>query len=125
MLQPVPLREFSLEWRLPEYTARASQMHPSATPGSPLLVIEAGAHRPEDGWVSYSGTLFNPAPSPSAPSSPRHEALSRGHPCGQALRAEGAGLPHGGADAPEIIQGLVQKTRAPLRRLRNHQFPDD
>jgi hypothetical protein len=59
VMQPVPLREFSLEWRLPEYTARASQMHPSATPGSPLLVIEAGAHRPEDGWVSYSGTLFN------------------------------------------------------------------
>ncbi|MBZ4422451.1 hypothetical protein [Myxococcus sp. RHSTA-1-4] len=58
VMQSVPTQALSVDWRLPEYTARAAQIHPSATPQKPLLVVEAGAHRPESGWVSYSGTLL-------------------------------------------------------------------
>ncbi|MFP2907431.1 fibronectin type III domain-containing protein [Pyxidicoccus sp. 3LFB2] len=58
VMQPVPTREVSLEWRLPEYTARATQMHPSATLRTPEFRIEAGAHRPEAGSVGLSGTLL-------------------------------------------------------------------
>jgi hypothetical protein len=59
VMQPVPTRELSVEWRLSEFLAPARQLHPSAVSGRPLLFVDAAPHRPEDGWVSYSSGLVN------------------------------------------------------------------
>ncbi|MCE9670099.1 hypothetical protein LY474_20075 [Myxococcus stipitatus] len=58
-MQPVPTRPLSIDWRVSEFVARATQSHPSATPTTPQLLIEAGANRVEAGWLSYSGTLLS------------------------------------------------------------------
>ncbi|MCP3139319.1 fibronectin type III domain-containing protein [Pyxidicoccus xibeiensis] len=58
VMQSVPTQELALEWRLSEYTSRATQMHPAATLNKPVLYIEAGPHRPEHGTVGASGLLL-------------------------------------------------------------------
>ncbi|WP_241758753.1 hypothetical protein [Pyxidicoccus parkwayensis] len=58
VMQPVPMAEFPIEWRLPRYTARASEVHPTATPSLPYFYVTAAAHGLSDGWVGYSGELL-------------------------------------------------------------------
>ncbi|GHG94816.1 hypothetical protein GCM10012319_58090 [Comamonas sp. KCTC 72670] len=57
-MQEVPLSNVSLEWRLGDYPALAPSVHPNAIPRGPTLFIDASAHGPEEGWVSYSGEVF-------------------------------------------------------------------
>ncbi|WP_164008766.1 hypothetical protein [Pyxidicoccus trucidator] len=57
-MQPVPLAEFPLEWRLPGYTARATEVHPAATPSIPSFYVMPATHGLQDGWVGYSGELL-------------------------------------------------------------------
>lgn len=58
VMQPVPTAEFPIEWRLPRYTARATEVHPSATPSIPYFYVTPAAHGLSDGWVGYSGELL-------------------------------------------------------------------
>lgn len=59
VMQPVPMYEFPIEWRLPRYTALASEVHPSATPSLPYFYVTPAAHGLADGWVGYSGELLS------------------------------------------------------------------
>lgn len=58
VMQPVPMTEFPVEWRLPRYTARATEVHPSATPSLPSFYVMPAAHGLQSGWVGYSGELL-------------------------------------------------------------------
>jgi hypothetical protein len=58
VMQPVPMAEFPIEWRLPQNTARAAEVHPSATPSIPYFYVTPAAHGLSDGWVGYSGELL-------------------------------------------------------------------
>ncbi|MFP2926303.1 fibronectin type III domain-containing protein [Pyxidicoccus sp. 3LG] len=79
VMQPVPTRELSVEWRLSEHLAAAGQMHPSAVSGRPYLFVDGAPHRPEDGWLSYSGSLVN-LPLPAGASHTFTRRLSYGDP---------------------------------------------
>src|SRR5215217_448041 len=57
-LQPVSMREFPLEWRLPQFAGFASVVHPNALPGVPRLDVVPGAHGLEGGWIGYTGELL-------------------------------------------------------------------
>ncbi|MFY2562661.1 hypothetical protein ACN469_34025 [Corallococcus terminator] len=58
LLQPARMREFPLEWRLPEFARFASEAHPNALPGLPRLDVVPGAHGLSDGWIGYTGELL-------------------------------------------------------------------
>ncbi|TQF15293.1 fibronectin type III domain-containing protein [Myxococcus llanfairpwllgwyngyllgogerychwyrndrobwllllantysiliogogogochensis] len=58
LLQPVRMREFPLEWRLPEFARLTSEVHPNALPGLPRLDIVPGPHGLADGWIGYTGELL-------------------------------------------------------------------
>jgi hypothetical protein len=58
VMQPVPMTEFPIEWRLPQFTARASEVHPAATPSLPSLYVMPATHGLQHGWVGYSGELL-------------------------------------------------------------------
>jgi hypothetical protein len=58
VMQPVPMTEFPLEWRLSQYTARASEVHPAATPSLPAFYVMPAAHGLQHGWVGYSGEVL-------------------------------------------------------------------
>jgi hypothetical protein len=59
VLQPVSMTELPIEWRLPEYTIRASEVHPAATLSLPTFSIVPAAHGLTNGWIGYSGELLN------------------------------------------------------------------
>lgn len=59
VMQPVPTKPLSIDWRVPEFVARAAQSFPTATPITAELLIEAGANSAEAGWLSYAGTLLS------------------------------------------------------------------
>lgn len=59
VLQPVSMTELPIEWRLPEYTIRASEVHPAATLGTSTFSIVPAAHGLTNGWIGYSGELLN------------------------------------------------------------------
>lgn len=59
VMQPVPTGEFPIEWRLPQYTARATEVHPAATPSLPNFYVTPAAHGLQHGWVSYSGEVLS------------------------------------------------------------------
>ncbi|TQF09139.1 hypothetical protein FJV41_46205 [Myxococcus llanfairpwllgwyngyllgogerychwyrndrobwllllantysiliogogogochensis] len=58
MLQPVRMREFPVEWRLPAFTRFASEVHPLAAPWTPTLQVLPAAHGLSEGWIGYSGELL-------------------------------------------------------------------
>ncbi|MCP3065032.1 hypothetical protein LXT21_40285 [Myxococcus sp. K38C18041901] len=58
-LQPTPMREFPIEWRLPVYTQFATDVHPQATGSTPLFEVLPNAHNTGGRWVGYSGELLN------------------------------------------------------------------
>ncbi|WP_163870212.1 hypothetical protein [Myxococcus eversor] len=59
VLEPLPMREVSVDWRLPEYTRHANEVHPGARGVVPVLSISPAAHGLANGWVGYSGELLN------------------------------------------------------------------
>ncbi|MCY1015725.1 hypothetical protein [Pyxidicoccus sp. MSG2] len=59
VMQPVSMTELPIEWRLPEYTIRASEVHPAATLGTSTFSIVPAAHGLTNGWIGYSGELLN------------------------------------------------------------------
>ncbi|NMO13541.1 hypothetical protein HPC49_00585 [Pyxidicoccus fallax] len=50
-LQPVPQTPFTLDWRLSEYAAHASEVHPTATPATPDFYVMPSAYGLSHGWV--------------------------------------------------------------------------
>lgn len=58
-MQAVPTSDVSFEWRLGNYAALATDVHPAATPRIPYFYIEPSAHGPQEGWVGYSGELLS------------------------------------------------------------------
>ncbi|GEN05767.1 hypothetical protein SAMN05443572_101685 [Myxococcus fulvus] len=58
LLQPARMREFPIEWRVPDFARLASQVHPNAQPGVPRLDLVPGPHGLREGWVGYSGELL-------------------------------------------------------------------
>ncbi|MFP2907319.1 hypothetical protein ACLESD_20190 [Pyxidicoccus sp. 3LFB2] len=58
VMQPVPTAEFPIEWRLPQFTARSTEVHPSATPSIPTFYVMPATHGLQHGWVGYSGELL-------------------------------------------------------------------
>ncbi|WP_342378547.1 fibronectin type III domain-containing protein [Myxococcus stipitatus] len=65
-LQPAPVREFPLEWRLPQFTPFATQAHPRAEHSANTFSLLPAAHGVSEGWIGYSGTLLTLRP-PAAP----------------------------------------------------------
>lgn len=59
VLAPLPMREVSLDWRLPEYTRHANEVLPGARGVVPVLSISPAAHGLANGWVGYSAELLN------------------------------------------------------------------
>ncbi|MFY2564087.1 hypothetical protein ACN469_41235 [Corallococcus terminator] len=59
VLEPLPMREVSLDWRLPEYTRHADEVHLGARGAVPVLSISPAAHGLANGWVGYSAELLN------------------------------------------------------------------
>jgi len=58
VLQPVRMREFPMEWRLPAYTRFASDVHPLAAANLPTFQVLPSAHGISEGWIGYSGELL-------------------------------------------------------------------
>ncbi len=58
VMQPTPMSSFPLEWRLGEYTRRAQEVHPAATPSLPYFYLTPAAHGLGHGWIGYSGELL-------------------------------------------------------------------
>ncbi|MBZ4418767.1 hypothetical protein [Myxococcus sp. RHSTA-1-4] len=58
VMNPVPMTEFPVEWRLPQYTARAMEVHPGATPSLPAFYVMPATHGLQHGWVGYSGEVL-------------------------------------------------------------------
>ncbi|WP_426733509.1 hypothetical protein [Myxococcus faecalis] len=58
LLQPTRMREFPIEWRLPDFARFASQVHPNAQPGIPRLDLVPGPHGLQEGWIGYTGELL-------------------------------------------------------------------
>ncbi|MBZ4395818.1 hypothetical protein [Myxococcus sp. AS-1-15] len=59
LLQPARMREFPIEWRLPDFARFASQVHPNAQPGIPRLDLVPGPHGLQEGWIGYTGELLS------------------------------------------------------------------
>ncbi|MFY2562660.1 hypothetical protein ACN469_34020 [Corallococcus terminator] len=58
-LQPLELREVTIDWRLSELARLAVEAHPRATPFSPYFEVRPAPHRPADGWSGYAGELLS------------------------------------------------------------------
>ncbi|WP_253998662.1 hypothetical protein [Myxococcus qinghaiensis] len=59
VLEPLAMREVSVDWRLPEYTRHANEVLPGARGVVPVLSISPAAHGLANGWVGYSAELLN------------------------------------------------------------------
>ncbi len=57
-LQPVPMTDLSLDWRLSAFAAYAPVAHPGATSSTSTFTVLPAAHGLEYGWVGYSGELL-------------------------------------------------------------------
>ncbi|WP_126933405.1 hypothetical protein [Corallococcus sp. AB018] len=58
-LQPTPRSEFSMEWRLSEFTRWRADVNPDSTLSLPIFQVLPVPHGLEDGWVGYQGELLN------------------------------------------------------------------
>ncbi|WP_044891090.1 hypothetical protein [Myxococcus hansupus] len=59
VMRPVPMREFPIEWRLPEFTRHAEGVHPLASANYASFYVMPAAHGLSDGWVGYSGETLS------------------------------------------------------------------
>ncbi|WP_211194277.1 hypothetical protein [Pyxidicoccus fallax] len=78
-LQPLPLNELSLDWRIPDFAALAAEVHPAATFRAASFSLHPAAHGPPEGWVGWSGTLLSFRPEMEA-TSPIQGTLLYGNP---------------------------------------------
>ena len=58
-LQELRMNEFALDWRVPDFSALASEVHPEATYRSSSFFLQPAAHGPPEGWVGWSGELVS------------------------------------------------------------------
>lgn len=58
-MQEVPTSDVSFEWRLGNYAALTTDVHPAATPRIPSFYVDPSAHGPQAGWVGYSGEMLS------------------------------------------------------------------
>ncbi|WP_338871069.1 hypothetical protein [Myxococcus stipitatus] len=58
-LQPAPVREFPVEWRLPLFEHLATTAHPRANYAQSTFTLLPAAHGVSEGWIGYSGTLLS------------------------------------------------------------------
>ncbi|NMO22441.1 hypothetical protein HPC49_39975 [Pyxidicoccus fallax] len=114
VMQPVPMSEFTMEWRLPEYTARASEVHPQATAGTPTFSVVPAVHGLTNGWIGYSGELLN-LRLPSGSSSTLSRRLKYGNPFPTTWGVVGTvrysfrvmATPPGGGTTQYLLQGGI------------------
>lgn len=59
VLEPLPMHEVSVDWRLPEYARHADEVHLGARGEVPVISLSPAAHGLANGWVGYSGELLN------------------------------------------------------------------
>ncbi|MCP3057744.1 hypothetical protein LXT21_03020 [Myxococcus sp. K38C18041901] len=57
-LQPLPLQEFPLDWRLSEFAPQASQVHPRALPGTIWFEIHPTPHTSAEQWMGFTQPLL-------------------------------------------------------------------
>lgn len=59
VMRSVPMTEFPIEWRLPDFTRYVHAVHPLATANYPSFFVMPAAHGLSDGWVGYSGEALS------------------------------------------------------------------
>lgn len=56
-LQELRMNELRLDWRVPDFAAFASEVHPEVTYRASSFFLQPAAHGPPEGWVGWSGEL--------------------------------------------------------------------
>lgn len=58
MLQPLPMNELPLDWKVSAFAAHKAESHPAAELRGSTFSLHPAAHGTQEGWIGYSGALL-------------------------------------------------------------------